>query len=173
MSASWRGHREEKSHREDQQKSVVKYHALECTSHSLRRNFFEISHLYPPPSTLIMAETALRGDGIAHVKAEYIIPKTASYEVIDDDAAERQTNPASKIGTTDGEEQLILSGEAQDDEYASKRPKLSGAARKQAKRQENRKAHRGQNKERKFGNIRDQVILCCAAARGKQCTRNE
>lgn len=113
-----------------------------------------------------MGDMAPRRNGVAQVKAEFLLLRAQAPKEADDDDAERETNPAS----THAEWQNAPDGE----EASSKRVKLSGAARKKAKKEaeaEKRKAHRGQNKGRKFAGIRDQVTLCNIVAQGKKCDR--
>lgn len=118
-----------------------------------------------------MGEPTPRTKGVACIKPEYILSRAHHVEEEDDDAAERATNPAtSRIEKEEEEERHTeVNGEEQD----SKRVRLNGGARKQAKREaewEKKKA-RGQNKGRKFAGIRDQVSLCHATAQGRECNR--
>jgi hypothetical protein len=132
-----------------------------------REDFLDDQHYH---HLSLMGEPAPRRSGVAQVKAEYILPKVQARRDIDDDFAEEQTNPATIHA--EGQEQAKSSDGEQ--EASSKRVKLSGAAKKKARREaeaEKRKAHRGQNKGRKFAGIRDQVTLCNIVARGKKCDR--
>jgi hypothetical protein len=108
-------------------------------------------------------------NGVAHVKAEFILPRVQDrQQEVDDDVAERETNPAT-TKSEGQQEQGEVNG-------AGEKIKLSGAAKKRARREaeyEKRKAHRGQNKGRKFTGIRDQTTLCNLVARGKKCGRNK
>lgn len=114
-------------------------------------------------------EPAPRMKGVAWIKSEYILSRSNDVEEEDDDAAERATNPAtSKI------EEEQLQKEENGEERESKKMRLSGGARKKARKEaewEKKKA-RGQNKGRKFAGIRDQVSLCHLIAQGKKCNRD-
>lgn len=115
-----------------------------------------------------MSEPTGRVHGVASIKAEYVVARTTSVEELDDDVAERATNPAT---TTEGE-----CGHADGEEPSVKRVKLSGAAKKRAKREaeaEKKRSNRGQNKARRFASIRDQNLLCDRVARGRQCVRDK
>lgn len=106
--------------------------------------------------------------GIAPIKPEYILPKPSAPEVklVDDDAAERATNPATSSSTTPA-----LGSRREDGGGEVK--KLKGAARKRARREEaaalaaaqraEKKSRNteeggkkgGQNKARQFNSLKD------------------
>jgi tRNA-dihydrouridine synthase 3 len=116
-----------------------------------------------------MVEPSPRIKGVAQIKAEYVLPYAVSSKERnnhDDDLAERETNPATTSKNGD---------EDDNDEPDQKKLKLSGAARKRAKKEleyDKRKASRGQNKGRKFAGIKDQIQLCNNVARGRKCGRD-
>ncbi|KAE9402669.1 FMN-linked oxidoreductase [Gymnopus androsaceus JB14] len=85
------------------------------------------------------APTPSRPPGTAAVKAEYIISDSADGDTFDDDAVEGETGPSTKRSRDD-----------RDDDSSNKKPKLSKAEKKAEK-----KARQGQNKNRKFGKVRD------------------
>lgn len=105
-----------------------------------------------------------RRAGVAPIKAAYLIRNTVASGA-DDDAAERDTNPASAHGN--GEE---------GGERAVKKPKLSGSQRKKLKKAEaaaERKKSRGMNTARKFERIHDANMVCNNISRGRPCPRDE
>jgi hypothetical protein len=104
-----------------------------------------------------MAATTARVNGVASIKAEFVLPRVFASNDHDDDLAERLTNPATAAGSEE------------EDGSANKRVKLSGAAKKRAKKESNR----GQNKGRKFVGIKDQNNLCHLVSRGRKCGRSE
>ncbi|UZJ57514.1 hypothetical protein CBS101457_006834 [Exobasidium rhododendri] len=107
----------------------------------------------------MIAAPSPRINGVASIKAEYVLPRSIpTNDYADDDVAERATNPASASRNGDD-----------DEEPSHKKVKISGAAKKRAKKEQNR----GQNKGRKFVGIRDQINLCNKVSRGKKCGRSD
>lgn len=102
--------------------------------------------------------------GVAPIKEQYVI-KNAAKECVDDDAAERVSNPASQRP----KEEL-------GSEPPAKAVRLSGSQRKKLKKAEaaaERKKNRGMNKARKFEKIHDENMVCNNISRGRQCPREK
>lgn len=111
--------------------------------------------------------------GVAPIKPQFIVQKHVDVRrpIIDDDVAERTTNPASGAAR-----QGEVGRHDENGEPMAKAPKLKGAARRKAKiaaAAEERKRDRGMNTSRKFERIRDENLVCYSVARGQPCVRGE
>ncbi|EJU01613.1 FMN-linked oxidoreductase [Dacryopinax primogenitus] len=114
-----------------------------------------------------MATSSILAPGTAPVKAEYLI-SIQVVDVVDDDAAEGVTNPA----TNDFAVTKRSSDEQPEEEPEHKKQKLSSSQRRRLAKEE-RKAKRGQNKNRRFTKAHDEIDLCWNAGRGIKCPKEE